>query len=270
MTTSIDPGGALRWAIADGWTVTRRFLIHLAKQPEQVVTLVAFPILMVLMFGYLLGGAIGVPGGGDYLEFLMPGMFTMTMLFGVSSTMLAVRADAVSGVTDRFRSMPMSPSAVLVGRCTADMFGSTLALASIGACGLLVGWQSRGGFAAGLLAFALLLLLRFALLWIGIYLGLVVRGNGAVGAVQMLEFPVGFLSAVFVAPSTMPGWLGTIAEWNPLSSTATAARRLFDNPGWGADSWIATHSVAMAVVWPLAIFAIFFPLSVHRYRRLGK
>ncbi|OZM73447.1 multidrug ABC transporter permease [Amycolatopsis antarctica] len=260
----------MRWAFADGWTVTRRFLIHLVRQPAQVAVLVAFPILMVLMFGYLVGGAIGVPGGGDYIEFLMPGMFTMTMLFGVSSTMLAVRTDAANGVTDRFRSMPMSPSAVLVGRCAADMFGSTLALASITVCGLIAGWQSRAGIGATLLAFALLLLLRFALLWIGIHLGLMLRSNGAISAVQTLEFPIGFLSAIFVAPSTMPGWLGVAAEWNPLSATATAARELFGNAGWGSDSWIASNSVLMAIVWPLLIVAVFFPLAVRRYRGLGR
>jgi ABC transporter DrrB family efflux protein len=260
---------SLRWTAADGWTVTRRYLIHLARQPAEIVMLVAFPILMVLMFGYLLGGGMSVPGGGDYLEFLMPGMFAMTMLFGLSTTMIAVLDDAAKGVTDRFRSLPMAQSAVLIGRGTADMLTSALALAAIIGCGLVVGWRPHGSAGETALAVALLLLLRFALLWVGIYLGLMIRNASAVPLVQTLEFPIGFLSNAFVAPSTMPAWLGVTAEWNPLSSTVAATRQLFGNPGWDGGSWIAGHASLMAVVWPVVIGAIFFPLSVRRYRRLG-
>jgi ABC-2 type transport system permease protein len=138
------------------------------------------------------------------------------------------------------------------------------------ACGLLVGWQWHRGAGNAVLAVGLLLLLRFALLWVGIYLGLLAGNPEAVVAVQILVWPLGFLSNAFTAPSTMPGWLGAIAEWNPLSATASATRELFGNPGWGGDSWIAQHSLLMAVVWPLVLFAIFFLLSVRRYQRLGR
>jgi hypothetical protein len=129
-----------------------------------------------------------------------------------------------------------------------------------------------GGITIGeaLLAVGLLLLLRFSLLWVGIYLGLVVDSPEAVTAVQILVWPVLFLSNTFVAPETMPGWLGAISEWNPLSATVAATRELFGNPGWGGESWISQHSLLMAIAWPLAIFAIFFPLSVRRYRRLSR
>jgi ABC-2 type transport system permease protein len=257
------------WTVSDGWTLTRRYLTHLARQPYQSVMVVAFPILMVLIFGYLLGGGMSVPGGGDYLEFLMPGMFTMTMLFGLSGTMTAVVDDAAKGVTDRFRSLPMAPSAVLLGRSVADMLNSALGLAGIVGCGLVVGWRPHGGVGATTLALALLLLLRFALLWIGIYLGLVIRTPTAVPLVQTLEFPLGFLSNAFVASSTMPVWLGAAADWNPMSSTVSATRQLFGNPGWGGDSWVAGHAPLMSVLWPLALLAVFAPLAVRRYRRLG-
>ncbi|MET7332884.1 ABC transporter permease [Nonomuraea sp. NPDC005650] len=259
----------MRWALADGWTVARRDLIHWANQPMTVVFGVLFPVMITLAFGYLFGGAVEVPAGADYFEFLMPGMYGMTMLFGLSSTMIAVTTDVSKGVTDRFRSMPMAPSAVLVGRAVADLLNSVLILAGLLACGLAVGWRPAS-LPGALGAAGLLLLLRFSLLWAGMYLGLLTRDPGGVVAIQMLEFPVGFLSNAFVAPGTMPGWLGAISEWNPLSSTVAAARELFGNPGWGGDSWVAQHAVLMAVVWPVVITVVFFALSVRLYQRLDR
>ncbi|MEV4399380.1 ABC transporter permease [Nonomuraea sp. NPDC049607] len=260
---------ALRWALADGWTVARRDLIHWANQPMTVVFGVLFPVVITLAFGYLFGGAVEVPAGADYFAFLMPGMYGMTMLFGLSSTMMAVSADVAKGVTDRFRSMPMAPSAVLIGRAVADLLNSVLILGGLLLCGLAVGWRpASAGGALG--AVGLLLLLRFSLLWAGMYLGLLTREPGAVVAIQTLEFPIGFLSNAFVAPGTMPGWLGAISEWNPLSSTVAAARELFGNPGWGGDSWVARHAVPMAVLWPVAITVVFFVLSVRLYQRMDR
>jgi ABC transporter DrrB family efflux protein len=276
-TTTITPpamprtaAARLRWAVADSWTITQRGLSHWVRQPAQIAVTLLFPVMLVLMFGYLFGGQMQVPGGGDYREFLMPGMFAMTMAFGLEATMIAITADAARGVTDRFRSLPIASSAVVVGRSAADMLNSAAGLAVMVACGLLVGWRWHGGAGAALAAFGLLLLLRFAFLWVGIYLGLVVKNPEAVAAVQILVWPFGFLSNSFAAPATMPGWLGAIAEWNPLSATVAATRELFGNPGWGGESWIAQHGLLMAVVWPLLILAVFFPLSVRRYRRLSR
>lgn len=261
----------MRWAFVDGWTMTRRDILHWLREPTPVVVGLLFPVLMVVMFGYLFGGAMAVPGGGDgYREFILPGMFAMTMAFGLEATMIAVSTDAAKGVTDRFRSMPMAPSAVVVGRAGADMLNSVLGLAVIMVAGLLVGWRAHTGPASVLAAVGLLLLLRFALLWLGIFLGLVIKGPESVMAVQILVWPVTFLSNTFVAPGTMPGWLGTIAEWNPLSSTVAATRELFGNPAWGGDSWIADHAPLMAIVWPVLLIAIFFPLSVRRFQRLSR
>jgi ABC-2 type transport system permease protein len=262
------PAGRLRGAVSDGWTITRRDLAHWAGQPAPVVVTLLFPIMIVLMFGYLFGGAIAVPGGAGYFEFLMPGMFAMTMLFGIEATMSAIATDASRGVTDRFRSMPIARSAVLTGRCTADLLNSAVGLAAMLGCGLAVGWRPHRGAGAALAAVGLLILLRIALLWVGVYFGLVWRDPAAVTAVQTLVWPLGFLSNVFVAPDTMPGWLGTLAEWNPLSAAVAATRELFGNPGWSGESWIAQHSGLMAVVWPLVLLAVFVPLSVRRYRLL--
>lgn len=257
-------------ALRDTWVITRRDLEHWVAQPAPVVISLLFPVLTVLMFGYLLGGALSVPGGGDYREFLLPGMFALTMVFGMEMTMAAVVTDAGRGVTDRFRSLPMASSAVLLGRAGADLLNAVAGLAVIISCGLLVGWQARGGLGATAAAIGLLLLLRFALIWVGIYLGLVITGPEAVTGAQILVWPLGFLSNAFVAPSTMPGWLGTIAEWNPLSATVSGTRQLFGNPGFAGESLAAEHAVALAVAWPLLLVAVFLPLSVRRYRRLSR
>jgi ABC-2 type transport system permease protein len=260
----------LRWAVADGWTMTLRDLAHWARQPVQMLVGLLFPVLLVLMFGYLFGGGMVVPGGGDYREFLIPGMFVMTMIFGIEATFVSIATDAARGVTDRFRSMPMAPSAVVVGRGTADMLNSVLGLAVMIACGLAVGWSWHNGTGKALLAVGLLLLLRFSLIWVGIYLGLATGSPEAVMALQILVWPFGFLSNAFVSSATMPHWLGAIADWNPLSATVAATRELFGNPGWGGDSWIAQHAAFMAVAWPLLLIAVFFPLSVRRYRHLSR
>lgn len=255
------------YALTDSWTMTRRGLAHWARQPVQVVVGLVFPVMMLVMFGYFLGGGMGV---ADYREYLVPGMFALTMAFGLESTMVALTQDLNKGVIDRFRSMPMAPSAVLVGRSLVDMLESALSLLVLICVGLAMGWRWHGGPADALAAVGLLVLLRFAMLWAGIYLGMVAGRPELVQAVQILIWPVGFLSNTFTSPDTMPGWMGTLAEWNPMSATAGAVRELFANPSWGdGGSWIAQHSVLMAVVWPVAMLAVFFPLAVHRFRALG-
>lgn len=260
----------LHWAGVDACTVTRRDLLHWVRQPAGFVIGLLFPVMTVLMFGYLFGGGMTVPGGGSYREFLLPGMYAMTMVFGLETTFAAVSTDAARGVTDRFRSMPMAPSAVVVGRSTADLLNSALGLVVMVACGLLVGWQWHRGIGPALAAVGLLLLLRFGLLWVGIYLGLASRSPDTLVAVQILVWPLGFLSNTFAAPATMPEWLAAIADWNPLSATVSATRELFGNPGVGGDSWVAQHALLMAIVWPVLLVAVFFPLSVRRYRLLSR
>lgn len=258
----------LGWAIADAWTITRRDITHWRLQPAPVIIGWVFPVMIVLMFGGLFGGAMKVPDGVRYFEFLMPGMFTMTMLFGLETTMLAVTTDAAKGVTDRFRALPISASAVVLGRCLADMLNAVVGLLVMIVTGLLLGWRWHSGLGAGLIAIGLLLFLRFALLWVGIFIGLKAKGPESVAAVQILVWPIGFLSNVFVDPATMPGWLGAVAQWNPLSATAAAVRALFGNGSFGNDSWIAQHAVTMAFVWPTLLVILFLPLSVRAFRKL--
>ncbi|MFG2194831.1 ABC transporter permease [Streptomyces sp. NPDC048639] len=264
------PGSVPGRYLTDCWTMTRRELAHWARQPVRIVVGLVFPVMMLLMFAYFIGGGMTIAGGGDYKEFLVPGMFVLTMAFGLEATMIAITQDLDKGVVDRFRSMPMASSAVLVGRSAADMLQSALGLLVMIGVGLAIGWRWQGGAAGALGAVGLLLLLRFAMLWIGIFLGLLAGKPELVQAVQILIWPVAFLSNAFSSPEDMPGWLGAVAEWNPLSATAGAVRELFANPGWGGGSWIAEHAPEMAVAWPLVLLAIFFPLAVSRFARLSR
>jgi ABC-2 type transport system permease protein len=261
---------SVRWTVADTWTLTLRGLQYWRREPIQIVAGLGFMIMLVVLFAFLFGGAMIVPGGGPYIEFLMPGMFVMTMAFGTGETMIAVTQDADRGVTDRFRSMPMSPLAVLLGRGISDMLYAGLGLAVMIACGLILGWRWHSGPAEVAAAIGLLLLLRFAVLWAGMFMGLVFTGAAALAIVQTVMFPFTMVTNTFAPTDTMPVWLGTLAEWNPLSATVTATRELFGNPGVGGESFVATHAQALAVLWPLVIVAVFLPLAVRRYRRLDR
>jgi ABC-2 type transport system permease protein len=269
-TTPVSPLARLGWALADAWTITRRDLQHWRLQPAPVIIGWVFPVMIVLMFGWLFGGAIYMPDGANYFEFLMPGMFAMTMVFGLETTLVAVATDAQKGITDRFRSMPMNASAVVLGRCIADMLNSIVGLVIMIVTGLLLGWRWHGSLMAAIAAVGLLLLLRFALLWVGIYMGLNAKGPESVATVQILVWPISFLSNVFVDPSTMPPILSEIAQWNPISATASAIRELFLNPGWQGETWIAQNASLMAILWPLLLIAIFLPLSIRKYRKLSR
>ncbi|MFF3827278.1 ABC transporter permease [Streptomyces griseus] len=269
-TAPVRDHGSVLWAVTDCWNITRRTLTHYQRHPSAVVWQLGFPILSVLLYGYVFGSAMKVPGGGDYREFLMPGMFAMTMAMGFMNTAVAVVTDAARGVVDRFRSMPMAPSAFASGRGAADLVVAAAELTILAVTALLMGWRAEGGVPAGLAAFGLLLLLRFSLIWVGVWLGMLVPTPEAAGGLYAVAFPVTMISSTFVAPSLMPGWLGTIAAWNPISSTATATRELFGNPVAGGGTWVEEHVVLMAVVWPLAITLVCLPLAVRRFQRLSR
>jgi ABC-2 type transport system permease protein len=256
--------------LREGLLIAGRDALHQVREPWGIVFGLAFNIMLILMFGFLFGGAIEIPGGGDYIAFLLPGMFALAMLFGLESTMTAMAEDAKRGITDRFRSLPITSASVALGRAIADLGSSALSLVVLMLGGLLIGWYPTTGPAEIALAVVLLLWLRFALLWLGIFLGLHFRGPGATTAVQVLVWPIGFLSTVFVSAETMPTWLGTLAEWNPVSATATAARELFGNPTGTTSGWLAENAVVAASVWPLVITAVFLPLAAAAYRRLRR
>ncbi|MGB3443771.1 MAG: ABC transporter permease [Actinophytocola sp.] len=262
----VHPVDRLRWALEDGWVVGRANLVNWVRNPGLIVHCLMFPI-MTVVFGFVFGSAMVVAGGGAYREFLMPGLFGQTMMFGLITTTMVTSSSAAKGVTDRFRTMPMSQAGVAVGRCLADLVTSILELAILLVCALLVGWRFHLGVGSALAAVGLLLLFRFALVWVGILLGLILPMEAvAAGYVPLL--PLTMMANTFVSPTQMPDWLGTIAEWNPISSTVAAARQLFGNPGVVGDSWAAQHSLLLAFVWPVLIMLIFAPLAIRRYRNL--
>ena len=251
-----------------GWVITQRDLAHWVRQPWTPIFGLLFTIMLLLIFGFLFGGAITVPGGGDYIEFLLPGMLALSMMFGVETTATAMATDARRGITDRFRSLPIGSASVSLGRVGADMVNSAAELLVLILGGLLIGWRITSDPASAVLAVLLLLLLRFAVLWIGIFVGLSFRGESATMAVQVLVWPIGFLSTAIVSAETMPAWLGAVASWNPLSATASATRQLFGNPTGITDGPLADGAVWLALGWPLVIIAVFLPLSARAYRKL--
>lgn len=256
-------------ALTASLLLTERDLRHWRREPWTPIFAIAFSVMLVLVFGFLFGGAVELPGGGDYLAYLMPGMFALSMMFGVETTMAAMTTDARKGITDRFRSLPMNGVAVPLGRAGADLIGSALQLSVLVLGGLLVGWGVDGGAGAVVLGVALLLWLRLAVLWVGVFLGLTFRAEGALMAVQVLVWPIGFLSGVIVPPESMPGWLAALADLNPVSATAAACRDLFGNPTGTTGGLLDEHALLLAVAWPAVVIAVFVPLSARAYRRLG-
>lgn len=265
--------GRIRWAVADSWTIVLQELTHLVRQPSTFAWQLGSPIVMVLMFVYVFGSAMDISGRGageGYLEYAMPGLFALTMAFGFMNTAVTVATVKERGFIDRFRSMPMASSAVVTGRGVADLIHATMDLLILVAIALILGWRPGGDLPATLGAFALLLWLRLALIFVGIHLGLLARNTEAAGNLFALAFPFGMISSVFAPPDLMPGWLGVVAAWNPVSSTAGAIRELFVSPATASGYWIEQHAVAAAILWPAVITAVFLPLAVRRYQRLGR
>ncbi|WP_431901001.1 ABC transporter permease [Nonomuraea sp. bgisy101] len=249
--------------------LTGRTVRHWRARPVTFAIQLLFPVLVILMMGGLLGGAIA-GSSGDYILYVIPGVLAFTMLFGVETTMTAVTTDAARTVTDRFRSLPISPGSVLLGRVLADLLTSVVELVVVTLAGLALGWRWENGLLPALAAYGLLLWLRFGLLWFGVWAGLTAGSPEAVSAAQLLAWPIGFLSTVFVKPSTMPGWLGAIAEWNPLSATATAVRELFAGVHQGGLTWAAEHALLTAAAGPLLLTLVLAPLAILAFKGLGR
>jgi ABC-2 type transport system permease protein len=262
----------IRWTLTDGVTLVWRNLIQLKSQPGELVAALIFPAIMIVLFGYVFGSAIKVPGGGDYREFLMPGLFAMTTFTSLMTTLLAVATDASKGVMDRFRSMPMARSAVPFGQVGGDIVIGIAGMVILVGCGFAVGWRIHHGVMSALAAFGLLLLLRYALSWAGVFLGLLVKNEETADQMLPLIFPVSMLSNSFVPTAGMPAWLRTVSDWNPVSALVAACRGLFGNPGVpsGHVALPLQHPVAATLLWSAALLAIFVPLSVRRYRTLNR
>ncbi|HEX5898844.1 MAG TPA: ABC transporter permease [Solirubrobacteraceae bacterium] len=259
----------LRFGLSDSLVLARRNLSHVRQIPEKLIDVTVQPLMFVLLFAYVFGGAIAV-SGGDYHEYLMGGIFIQTLTFGVMGPATSMANDLSEGVLDRFRSLPMARSAFMVGHVLAEFAAALLGLAVMTAAGLVVGWRIHTDVPHAVAGFALLLLVAFAMLWVGMLLGTVARSADAVtGIVFIVIFPLTFVSNAFVPAGTLPGVLQTVAEWNPISALAAGLRTLFGNPTATPHdaAWPLQHPVASSFMWCAALLAVTVPLAIAAYRR---
>jgi ABC-2 type transport system permease protein len=261
---------ALRWAALEGAVVARRNLLTILRVPELLVNSAVAPAMMTLLFGYVIGGAIDLPGVA-YREYLLNGIFVQALLFGAVTTGTALAADIRGGIVDRLRSMPISRSAVLVGRTTSDIVNNGVVIAVTALLGLVVGWRIRSSPAEAVLGFALLLAFAYALTWVMAVVGLTVPVPEVVSnAGFTVAIPLGFLSGAYVPIDSMPGPLQAVAVWNPVSAVVQAIRELFGNTAAELpppDAWPLQHPLAASLGWVVLLLVIFVPLAVRQYWR---
>jgi ABC-2 type transport system permease protein len=258
-------------ALTDGAVVAKRNLIKIKRVPEVLVFVLLSPIMFVLLFAYVFGGAIDPGDGVSYREFLIGGIFAQTVVFGATFTGAGIAEDMQKGIIDRFRSLPMSRSAVLIGRTASDVVYNLLSIIIMSLTGLLVGWRIRGSMLDALGAFLLLLLFAYAFSWVMGYVGLLVPSVEVINnASFMVIMPLTFISNAFVPLETFPPLLQTFAEWNPVSTLTQAVRMLFGNvsPTMSvSDAWSMQNPVAYTLLWVVIILAVFVPLSIRQYKR---
>ncbi|MGV1048928.1 MAG: ABC transporter permease [Solirubrobacterales bacterium] len=271
LTTATATGaGRLRWLLADTLVLAKRNLAHIRQIPEKLLDVTLQPLMFVLLFAFVFGEVIAVPGGGDYHEYLIGGILVQTLAFGMMGPGVSMATDLGEGILDRFRSLPMLRPAFLLGHLTAEVASSVLAVAIMVASGLLVGWRINSDPAEALAGFALVALLSVTMLWLGTLIGVIARSPDVVqGIAFLLVFPLTFVAATFVPVAGLPAGLREFAEFNPVSSWAAGLRTLFGNPtATPADAaWPLQHPVLASVLWCLAILVVVVPLTLRAYRR---
>jgi ABC-2 type transport system permease protein len=265
-----DHGSVRSRPLHDSWVIARRGLIHMKRQPEALSDATIQPIMFVLLFAYVFGGAIGVPGG-SYREFLMGGIIAQSIVFTAFGVALSIANDRKNQAIDRFRSLPIAKGAILGGHALANLLKALLPITLMSLCGLAIGWRIRTDLVHAISGYLLLMGFACAMIWVGILLGSVVRTpEGVQGVGFGLLFPLTFVASTFVPIDRMPAVLRTIAAWNPVTTLADAVRILFGNPnkppGLG-DPWSIAHPIAYSVMWIVAILLICAPLAVRAYQR---
>ena len=260
----------LGWMAADGIAVAQRNLIKIKRVPELLVWVLISPIMFVLLFAYVFGGAIDVPGI-DYREFLMAGIFAQTVVFGATFTGAGLAEDMQKGIIDRFRSLPMTRSAVLIGRTSSDVVYNVLSIAIMALTGLVVGWGIHTSVIEATAGFGLLLLFAYAFSWVMATVGLMVPSPEVINnASFMVIMPLTFISNAFVPIESLPTPLRIFAEWNPMSAVTQAARNLFGNTSPLApvpDVWSLQNAELYTLIWVVVLVAVFAPISVRLYKR---
>ncbi|ORV81631.1 ABC transporter permease [Mycolicibacterium iranicum] len=272
-TTSVrpEPVTTHRTNLAQqSWIMVKRNMIHTKRMPEMLSDVTAQPIMFVLLFAFVFGASITNTGGASYREFLLPGIQAQTIVFSAFVVAAGITADVEKGIIDRFRSLPISRSSVLIGRSIASVIHSSLGVLVMAVTGLAIGWRIRNGVGEAILAFVLLLVFGFGMIWFGVLVGSLMRTVEAVNGVMFtVLFPITFLANTFVPTEPMPRWLRVIAEWNPVSSLAQAMRELWGNGGPAPESaQLPLHyPVLSTILWSLALTALFAPFALYAYKR---
>jgi ABC transporter DrrB family efflux protein len=252
-------------------TIVRRNLIHIKRMPEMLLDVTIQPVIFVLLFAYVFGGSIAIQGSpAGYREWLMAGIMGQTIAFASFIVAVGLTADIDKGIVDRLRSLPINPAAVLVGRSLSSLLHSSIGIVIMSLTGLAIGWRIREGFLDAVLAYVLLLLWGFAMIWVGILVGSTMRSVEAVNGLMFASmFPITFLADTFAPTEGMPPWLRTIAEWNPLSSLVQAVRELWGNdvPAPPDAAFPLQYPVLSTIIWTCAITAVVAPLAIGAFRR---
>ena len=260
----------ISYALSDGVAIARRNVIKIKRVPEILFAVFITPLVFVLLFAYVFGSSIDIPGG-SYREFLVGGTFALTLTFGAVFTGAGLAEDMQKGIIDRFRSLPMSRSAVVFGRTASDVIYNVLSLAIMALAGLMVGWRIHNGIGDALLGFGLLLIFAYAISWVMAYVGLLVPSPEVVNNVSFLViFPMTFVANTFVPAENLPTPLRVFAEWNPVSAVTQAARELFGNIPAGAPEptvWPLQNAALYTLIWVVVLIAIFAPLATRQYKR---
>jgi len=258
--------------LMDGAIIAKRNLIKIKRVPDLLVFSTLSPIMFILLFAYVFGSAIDVPGQ-SYREFLIPGIFAQTVIFGATITGAGLADDMQKGIIDRFRSLPISRSAVLVGRTGSDVMNNVLVIFIMSVTGLIVGWRIRSSVPEAIAGFLLLLAFAYAISWIMAWVGLLVPSPEVVNnASFMIIFPLTFIANTFVPTGNFPEGLKIVANWNPVSSVTEAVRQLFGNTGSAPPPdhpWPLHHPVIYTLLWIAGLLLVFVPLSVRRYKRVA-
>jgi ABC transporter DrrB family efflux protein len=252
------------------WIMVKRNMIHTKRMPEMLSDVTTQPIMFVLLFAYVLGASITNLGGPSYREFLLPGIQAQNIVFTVFVVASGITSDIERGIIDRFRSLPISRASVLIGRSISSLIHSSIGVVVMALTGLAIGWRIRGSVAAAVLAFGLVLVFGFGLIWFGILVGSLMRSVEAVNGVMFtVLFPVTFLANTFAPTEPMSHWLRVIAEWNPVSSLAQAMRELWGNgpPAPVSAQLPLHHPVLATILWSLALTAVFAPFALRAYAR---
>lgn len=252
------------------WIMVKRNLIHTKRMPEMLSDVTVQPIMFVLLFAFVFGASIATTGGASYREFLLPGIMGQTVVFTALVVAAGITADVEKGIIDRFRSLPIRRSSVLIGRSVASLIHSSIGIVVMTVTGLCIGWRIRGGIAEAVLAFGLILVFGFGVIWFGILVGSLMRSVEAVNGVMFtVLFPITFLANTFAPTAPMPRGLRVVAEWNPVSSLAQALRELWGNgPAAAPDAQLPLHHpVLSTIAWSVVMTALIAPFALRAYAR---